>query len=183
MLFTALALSNDAQIDKDGNIIGDPTEIALFAIARDYGFNKSELEINLPRVSEIPFDSDRKCMTTFHRVQRYRVHDTGYKSKSCIGHPCIMHTFISFTKGAIEVLIDRAENILTSDGIKALDKEEIHKINERMAADGLRVLGIAIRGWDELPSEMSHENVEKGLTIIGLVGIMDPQGKRQKKLS
>ena len=179
LLFTALALSNDAQIDKDGNIIGDPTEIALFAIAREYGFNKSELEINLPRVSEIPFDSERKCMTTFHRI-----HDTGFMIQD-IKNPAsgIMHhaSFISFTKGAIEVLIDRAENILTSDGIKALDKEEIHKINERMAADGLRVLGIAIRGWDELPSEMSHENVEKGLTIIGLVGIMDPPREEAKE--
>ena len=60
LLFTALALSNDAQIDKDGNIIGDPTEIALFAIAREYGFNKSELEINLPvslRFRSIPKES------------------------------------------------------------------------------------------------------------------------------
>ncbi len=175
-LFTALALSNDAQIDKDGNIIGDPTENALFTIARDYGFNKSELERNFPRVSEIPFDSERKCMTTFHKASGIRDFGLGVSEKTPIPQ-----AFVAFTKGAIEVLIDRAENILTSDGIKALDREEIHKVNERMAAYGLRVLGIAMRGWDELPSEMSHENVEKGLTIIGLAGIMDPPREEAKE--
>lgn len=178
-LFTALALSNDAQIDKGGNIIGDPTEAALFSIAKENDFDKSSLEELFPRVAEIPFDSERKCMTTFHRI-----HDTGFMIQD-IKNPAsgIMHhaSFISFTKGAIEVLIDRAENILTSDGIKALDREEIHKVNERMAADGLRVLGIAMRSWDELPSEMSHENVEKGLTIIGLAGIMDPPREEAKE--
>ncbi len=186
LLMTALGLSNDAQIDKGGNIIGDPTEIALFAIAREYGFNKSELEINLPRVSEIPFDSERKCMTTFHKWASGQVGKWASEKINQIPEPSNprppdSYPYLSFTKGAIEVLIDRAENILTSDGIKALDREEIHKVNERMAADGLRVLGIAMRGWDELPSEMSHENVEKGLTIIGLAGIMDPPREEAKE--
>ncbi|MEW6586675.1 MAG: HAD-IC family P-type ATPase, partial [Nitrospirota bacterium] len=65
-LFTALALNNDSVFDKDGNVIGDPTETALFDIADRNGFNKPELEKGLPRVAELPFDSDRKCMTTFH---------------------------------------------------------------------------------------------------------------------
>ncbi|MBI5204675.1 MAG: cation-translocating P-type ATPase [Nitrospirae bacterium] len=179
IFFTALALNNDAQIDKGGNIIGDPTEIALFAIAREYGFNKSELEINLPRVSEIPFDSERKCMTTFHKI-----HDAGFMIQDEKNNTSdILHraSFVSFTKGAIEVLIDKSESILKNGGIAMLDREEVHKVNERMAADGLRVLGIAMRGWDELPSEMSHENVEKGLTIIGLAGIMDPPREEAKE--
>ncbi|MFA4829081.1 MAG: cation-translocating P-type ATPase [Thermodesulfovibrionales bacterium] len=186
ILFTALALSNDAKADKDGNVIGDPTEIALFAIARDYGFDKRDIEKDFPRVAEIPFDSDRKCMTTFHKGSRVQ----GFKDSSgkenflldpSTPRPLDSYSYISFTKGAIETLLDKSKDILTSEGVKDINKDEIHNINGKMAADGLRVLGIAIRGWDELPSEMSHENVEKGLTIIGLVGIMDPPREEAKE--
>ncbi len=178
-LFRAMALSNDAVTDKDGNVIGDPTEVALFSIAKDYGFNKEELEKEFPRVAEIPFDSDRKCMTTFHKGSRVQ----GFKDSSggknllldpSTPRPLEPFEFISFTKGAIEALIDKADNVLTSEGVKVIDKKEIHQINERMAADGLRVLGIAMRTWDALPDDMSPENVETGLTILGLCGIMDP---------
>ncbi len=162
LLFTALALSNDALFDKDGKVIGDPTEIALFDIADRNGFNKQELEKEIPRVSEIPFDSDRKCMTTFHKQSAEKTE------------------YISFTKGAIEVLIDKSDNIMTAEGLKAIDKDEIHRVSERMAADGLRVLCIAMRRWESLPEEMSHENAETGLTILGLTGMMDPPREEAK---
>lgn len=160
-LMTALALSNDAKVDSSGNTIGDPTEVALYQIAKENGFDKSILEKAFPRVAEIPFDSDRKCMTTIHRVAEQR------------GRAAIAN-YVSFTKGAIEVLIERADDILTSEGIKAVDKNEILKISEKMAADGLRVLGIAMRKWDSMPDEISPNSVETGLTILGLVGMMDP---------
>lgn len=160
-LMTALALSNDAQADALGNIIGDPTEIALYNIAKNEGFDKKELEKKLPRTGEIPFDSERKCMTTFHKWSDGK--------------------FISFTKGAIDVLIDKTTDILTSEELKAIDVGEINRVNERMSADGLRVLGIAIRKWDSLPSNMSPENVETGLTILGLVGMMDPPREEAKE--
>ena len=176
LLMTALALSNDAQMDADGNVIGDPTEIALYNIAGDKGFAKKELEKEFPRVAEIPFDSDRKCMTTFHKI---------------ITHPPIppllrggeggVGGVISFTKGAIDVMLEKSINVLTSDGLKPIDKEEIYRINERMAADGLRVLGIAMRRWDKIPEDMSPENVETGLTILGLVGMMDPPREEAKE--
>ncbi|MDI6744606.1 MAG: calcium-translocating P-type ATPase, PMCA-type [Thermodesulfovibrionales bacterium] len=167
--FTAIALSNDAKPDRDGNIIGDPTEVALFSAARENGFDKSSREELFPRVEEIPFDSERKCMTTFHQCIHSPI------------HPFTDSPYLSFTKGAIEVLLDKSDGILKSGGIVKIDREEIHRVNEKMAADGLRVLGIAMRGWNELPSGMSHEDVERGLIIIGIVGIMDPPREEAKE--
>lgn len=168
--FTALALSNDAVTDKDGNVIGDPTEIALFDIARNNGFNKQELEKDIPRVAEIPFDSERKCMTTFHKQSAVSSQPSAKKIE-----------YVSFTKGAVDVLIDKSDNILTADGLKEIDREEILRVSDRMAADGLRVLCIAMRKWDNLPDDMSAENVETGLTIVGLTGMMDPPREEAKE--
>ncbi len=154
MLLTALALSNDAGEDAAGRHIGDPTEVALYLVARKAGFDKKMLEKDFPRVAEIPFDSDRKCMTTFHRTPEGGV--------------------ISFTKGAIDVLIETSSDILHPDGPRWLDPEEVQRVNEKMSADGLRVLGIGMKKWDRLPDDMSPGHVERGLTMLGLAGMMDP---------
>jgi Ca2+-transporting ATPase len=160
-LFIALALSNDAKEDASGHILGDPTEIALYMIARDNGYDKKELENAFPRAAEIPFDSERKCMTTMHRQS-----DGSY---------------ISFTKGAIDSLIDRSSAMFTSGEMKALDEAEILGVNERMSTHGLRVLGIAMRKWDTLPDDVSPETVEAELTLLGLVGMMDPPREEAKE--
>ncbi len=81
----------------------------------------------------------------------------------------------------MDVLIEKSDNILTSEGLKPIDTEEILRISERMAADGLRVLGIAMRKWDKLPDDISPENVETGLTILGFVGMMDPPREEAKE--
>jgi Ca2+-transporting ATPase len=161
LLFRALALSNDAQPGADGSVIGDPTEIALYDMAKKHGFEKKELENNFARVAEIPFDSDRKCMTTFHKWPDGKI--------------------ISFTKGATDVLIEKADNILTSEGLIPVDLQVMHRVNEKMAADGLRVLCIAMRKWDTLPEDMSVEEVERGLTVLGLTGMMDPPREEAKE--
>lgn len=183
LLFTALALSNDSQMDVNGSVIGDPTEVALYNIAKETGFDKKVLEQNLPRIAEIPFDSDRKCMTTIHQGSRGQgVKESREKSlESSNPRTLEPSPFISFTKGAMEALLEKADNILTSEGIKPVDKNEIMQINERMSADGLRVLGIAMRKWDALPEDMSPEQVEAGLTILGLVGMMDPPREEAKE--
>ena len=161
LLFLALALSNDAQADASGNVIGDPTEVALFNLAKDFNFDKKSLEKDYRRLSEIPFDSDRKCMTTIHALPDGK--------------------FISFTKGAIEALTDRSVEVLTTEGPKSIDSEELHRVNERMSADGLRVLGIGMRIWSELPQDVSVENIEANLIMIGLVGMMDPPREEAKE--
>ncbi|MBI5049863.1 MAG: HAD-IC family P-type ATPase, partial [Nitrospirae bacterium] len=186
LLMTSLALSNDAQMDASGSVIGDPTEIALYNIARDNGFDKKEVEKNFPRAAEIPFDSDRKCMTTIHKGSRIQgVEGSRGKTDSSLEplNPRILESFqfISFTKGAVDNLLERSINILTSEGLKDIDKEMIHSVNTRMAADGLRVLGVAMRQWNKLPEDVSPESVETGLTLVGIVGLMDPPREEAKE--
>ena len=183
LLFTALAISNDVTEDSSGNVIGDPTEAALYNISLENGFCKKDLEQAYPRIAEIPFDSDRKLMTTIHRVQgaegsRAQVNNIPGPSNPRTLEPL---PFISFTKGAIDVLTDKAPMMLTSQGIVPADRDEIHRVNNRMAADGLRVLGIAMRRWDTLPDNMQHENIESELVLLGLVGIMDPQREEARE--
>ncbi len=161
-LMAGLSLSNDAQMEDNGNIVGDPTETALFAVAAAAGFGRRELEKVLPRAAELPFDSERKCMTTIHRL-----HDS---ARSSDADPL----FISFTKGALDVLMNRSVSVLTTAGLRAVDVEELEKINESMAADGMRVLCLCMRAWNALPERISSETVERELTVLGLIGLMDP---------
>jgi P-type Ca2+ transporter type 2C len=160
-LFSALALSNDASEDKDGSLIGDPTETALFSFAREHGFEKEALERSFPRIAEIPFDSSRKCMTTIHESP-----DGDY---------------LSFTKGALENLSKRAGRVSAQSGSIPFDKEPVLKAGERMAAEGLRTLGIAMRRWDRVPDELTPEVVESELTLLGIVGLMDPPREEAKE--
>lgn len=155
-LIKAMALSNDARVADGGKVMGDPTEVALFESAQAAGLDRGRLEDELPRVAEIPFDSDRKCMTTIHRGEG---------------------GFVSFTKGGVEVIIEKADHILTSAGIEAIDRDILIRMSEKMAADGLRVLAIGMRRWDRVPEDVGHGHVEQGLTLLGFTGIMDPPRK------
>jgi len=153
----ALALSNDALpyvIDEGSvGVTGDPTEIALYQVAYNHGFIKAELEKEHPRVSEIPFDSERKCMTTFHRWPG------GY---------------MALTKGGVDVMLEKTVNVLSGQKLEPINADEISRVNDRMAEEGLRVLSVAARLWNEVPDDLSPENVEQGLTFLGLAGMMDP---------
>lgn len=163
-LFRAMALSNDAILDKDNRIIGDPTEIALFEAADKTGFNKQVLEKKFPRIAEIPFESERKCMTTFHKTPEGKI--------------------ISFTKGAFESILDKSNRIFSKTGIIEIDEtaqKDIIEANEKMAEDGLRTLAIAMRQWDNLPPKMTPDIVENSMTLLGLVGLMDPPREEVKE--
>lgn len=160
IFFRGLMLNNDAVHEKEGVITGDPTEVALLEAAEVIGYDKKKMDVEFPRVGEIPFDSTRKAMTTIHRVSS----PEGER-------------FISFTKGGAEVLIDKSRYILTSEGEKVLSRDELLGISEKMAADGLRVIAITYRWWDKFPDRVTPEEVEGDFTLIALAGIMDPPRK------
>lgn len=165
-LLLSCAISNDAKRTAEGKIIGDPTEIALYTFALKNGYDKEELQNKFKRIAEIPFDSERKSMTTFH-PDLYA--DSPDK------------TFLSFTKGAVEILLEKSKTIMTLEGIRPINYKEIQKVTDKMASDGLRVLCLCIRKWQTLPEDLSPENVERELTIIGLIGMMDPPREEAKE--
>jgi Ca2+-transporting ATPase len=160
-LMKGLAVSNDVQQSGEGTLLGDPTEIALQEIAEKTGYNKSELENSLPRLSEIPFDSERKCMTTLHKLPAGDV--------------------VSFTKGATDVMLEKADTMWINGELLPIDRNQLITANNEMAERGLRVLCIAMRRWDTLPDSVTCEIVEIKLSILGLVGMMDPPREEVKE--
>ena len=153
-MLRAMALCSDARVDDTGTVVGDPTEVALTASARQAGMDKVALDREYPRVAEIPFDSDRKCMTTIHQEPE--------------------GGFLAVTKGAVEVILARATQVATSSGMSHFDPPQLLSVNDRMAAEGLRVLAIAMRRWPILPEDITAETVERDLVLLGFVGLMDP---------
>jgi len=160
-LMKGLAMSNDVQCSAEGVLLGDPTEIALQEVAEKTGFNKYELENNLPRLTEIPFDSERKCMTTLHRLPTGDV--------------------VSFTKGATDVMLEKAEFMWINGEFVPIDRDQLLTANNEMAERGLRVLCIAMRRWDAVPDIVTCEIVEEKLSILGLVGMLDPPREEVKE--
>jgi len=163
IFLTALALSNDAQRDAAGRVVGDPTEAALLSLAHAKGYDKKALESSWPRIAELPFDSDRKLMTTFHRLP-----------PASRPTSLIQGTSVSFTKGAVEVLLRKSTKVLTSGGIGEIAVREVLAVSDRMAGDGLRVMAVGMRTWDGVPEVLSLEGAEQDLVLLGLVGMIDP---------
>ncbi len=152
-LFRAMALCNNVAVSEDGRVLGDPTEIALWRAAADVGFEKTKLERASLRLFDAPFDSERKRMTTLH------ADDGG---------------FIAYVKGAPESLLPLCRASTTEDGEAPLDQRAAAVAAAQMAADGIRVLALACRRSNELPEDRSAEALERDLTLLGLVGLLDP---------
>jgi len=152
-LFHALALSNDAHLDKHGKAKGEPTEAALLHAAQTAGYDKTVLESAAPRLKELPFDSERKRMTTLHKT------DDGV---------------IAYCKGSPESLLPCCARILLADGEHAIDNAALLQQADDMAADGLRVLAFACRRWPELPASEHPAELENELIFLGFVGLIDP---------
>ncbi len=143
-----MALCNDAVITNQEEL-GDPTELALLRFAEGNRFIKKNLETRLPRVEEKAFDSQRKMMTTVHRSSQ---------------------GFISYTKGAPEMLLDRCSKIMVNGKVQSLTevhKRQIRQTVDVFSAQALRVLAVAVRRGEK-------EVCEDGLTFVGLAGMIDP---------
>jgi len=152
-LFRALALNNDAHLDRHNKARGEPTEAALLHAAQEAGYSKTALEQKSPRLLELPFDSERKCMTTFHGA------DAGA---------------IAYTKGSPETVVPLCVRMLGTDGEQDIDQAALLQQAELMAADGLRVLAFACRRWPALPDGTRPEKLENELVFLGFAGLIDP---------
>ncbi|MEG1204462.1 MAG: HAD-IC family P-type ATPase [Clostridia bacterium] len=159
------AMCNDANISYENKkkLNGEPTELAILAAAIKIGEDKSKLYTNFPRVSEIPFNSTRKLMTTIHKVgNKYRV----------------------ITKGAPDTLIKKCSMCYNSGIIENMtfSKEEtLNKLNEDMANESLRIIGISYKDIDKLPTSIENNDIEKNLVFVGLIGMIDPPRPGTKK--
>ncbi|MEK6662708.1 MAG: cation-translocating P-type ATPase [Pseudomonadota bacterium] len=159
-LARAMALSNDAARHGSGKkILGDPTEVALYQAARSAGFDKDSLAASYPRVAEIPFDSDRKRMATLHRTTSLPF--KGEEQSEGV---------VVYVKGAPETLLPRCMNALASP----FDAAAVLAVADELAAQGLRVLALAYRELPAVPDSLAPDDVEQGLTFLGLVGLIDP---------
>lgn len=158
LLAEAMALCSDAEIGEDDiEAIGEPTEAALVNFANKIGLPKYKLEQEAPRIGEAPFDSMRKMMSTVHNKNE---------------------KIIQYTKGACEILLERSTHYLDKDGqvvpMTEEIKEEVRRKNKEFADKALRLLGAAYREHDQVPENFDAENLEKDLTFIGFVGMIDP---------
>nr|WP_314461546.1 cation-translocating P-type ATPase [uncultured Clostridium sp.] len=158
LLMTAMALCCDAELDMDSSrAVGEPTECALVNDAFKNGLSKPELAKEYVRIGEAPFDSVRKMMSTVH--------------KKADG------TVIQFTKGAPDEVLKRCTRVYTGGSITDMTEEmrgAILKANKNMADKALRVLCSSMREWDNAPSAIEPEILEKDLVYLGLSGMIDP---------
>lgn len=160
-------LCNDARLEQSGEgpgkgeqwrIVGDPTEGALITAGAKAGMNRAESNAQYPRRAEIPFDSERKRMATLHA----RPDNPGY---------------YVFVKGAPDIMLSLCTNGLENGKVRLLTEEDraaVLAANGAMANRALRVLGFAYREMTELPEKITPETVERELTFIGLMGMIDP---------
>ncbi|MBU5669703.1 cation-translocating P-type ATPase [Peptoniphilus sp. MSJ-1] len=160
LITSIAALTNDAKLKitgKDSSITGDPTEGALLTFAEKANNPVDELNKNHERIEEIPFDSDRKMMTTFHKN--------------------FFDGIASFTKGAPDVVLERCNKILINGKEVELTKELRDRVlekNSEFARAALRCLAYAYRKFDSVPNEITSENIEKDMVFVGLTGMIDP---------
>ncbi|NLY46350.1 MAG: calcium-translocating P-type ATPase, SERCA-type [Tissierella sp.] len=167
-LLSIASLANDASLEETPEgykVIGDPTEGALVTLAGKANITKKSINESYPRIEEIPFDSARKMMTTFHKNY-------------------IPEKIVSFTKGAPDIIINRCSHI--SIGGKVIPftdelKAEVLGVNSTFSKSALRVLAAAYREYNELPKDISPENNENNMIFVGLVGMIDPPRQEVKE--
>jgi P-type Ca2+ transporter type 2C len=176
----AAMLASDARLEREAAVgaaqplyrmVGDPTEGALVVAAAKAGLHRQAVEALFPRVAEVPFDAERKRMSTVHRVPAGPI--PAHEAAAVPG----AGPFVAFVKGAPDLLLERCTRVLRHGEAAALSAEDRRGVldtNAALAAQALRVLAIAYRPLTEPPAEPSPDAVERDLTLLGLVGMMDP---------
>lgn len=149
-------MCTDVQIQNNGKILGDPTEIAIVEGANSIYKNRSELYSKYPKINEIPFDSNRKLMSTIHKFNnKYRI----------------------ITKGAPDVLLERCTKYYNNGNIESLNyikRNNLKSRNENLADKALRVIGVAYIDLDILPKSLDANFIENNLIFVGFIGMIDP---------
>ncbi len=180
-LLVPCAVCNDAVLQQekgDWIILGDPTEGALVTLAGKAGIEQDQWNSKLPRVGEFPFSSERKRMSVICQVEQI---DTGVSTFGDVD-PAISNllrnneNYLMFTKGSPELILQRCTQIFAGNSAVELTQQQREKVlaaNERMAGEGLRVLGFAYKPLAEKPPENSEEKYEQQLVWLGLVGMLD----------
>lgn len=156
MLAEGMALCTDVSLDDDGNLVGEPTEMALVAYSMSLGMNKNELLKGAPRVGEAPFDSNRKMMSTIHKTA---------------------DGILQFTKGAPDEILKHCTKIFKNGEVSPLtdaDRDAVLKKNKEFADRALRVLACGYKQLSCVPEDQSPDNIENELVFCGLVGMIDP---------
>jgi Ca2+-transporting ATPase len=184
LLLVGGALCNEAVLKSNGDApgsfhtVGDPTEGALVVAAAQLGLSKAELEQSFPRVGEVPFDSERKRMTTVHTFptstsQIPRALETVRDWVREIGAP----PYFAFTKGAVDSLLDVSTQVWVNDRTEPLTDDWRRRIlvaNDQLAQSGMRVLGVGFRPMESHSVNGDGDTPERGLIFVGLVGMIDP---------
>lgn len=156
MLAEGMALCTDVNLDDDGNLVGEPTEMALVAYSMSLGMNKNELLKSAPRVGEAPFDSNRKMMSTIHKTA---------------------DGILQFTKGAPDEILKHCTKIFKNGEVSPItdaDRDAVLKKNKEFADRALRVLACGYKQLSCVPEDQSPDNIENELVFCGLVGMIDP---------
>ena len=180
LLLIGGALCNDARLGSDDetgsgrlHAVGDPTEGALVVAAAKLGFRKDQLDATKPRVAEVPFDSDRKRMTTVHDLTRA----THPPIRALLDALSPGGRLLAVTKGSVDGLLDVSTHVWVDGRREPLDAQRRAVVETsigQLAANGMRVLGVAVRPLDALSETLEADRLERELTFVGLVGILDP---------
>jgi Ca2+-transporting ATPase len=186
LFLQAALLCNDARLDENGTeagghiwrIVGDPTEGALVAAAAKAGLWRPEVEKAFPRIKEIPFDSERKRMTTIHRAdgQWPVIEDESAEEVEPV-------SAVAFVKGAPDLLLELCDDILKDGQAQPLTEDnrlEILAENQYMGRQALRVLAVAYRPLEEMPQVPTSDSVERNSVFLGLLGMIDPARQEVK---
>lgn len=181
LLVKAATLCNDALLERTQNngdyfrALGDPTEGAMVVAAAQLGMLKPDLEIRWPRVAEVPFTSERKRMTTIHRVNVLPDQTDA---------PWWDAPFVAFGKGSVDGLLEITSHVWSGNQSIPLTnklRQRILAANDSLAQEGQRVLGVVFRPLSALPEKVSEDELERDMTFVGLIGMIDPPRPEVKK--